>query len=299
MRVKLWLSAVALSLATAISAPAQENLFEPKVTPPPATPASPEAGKPWIGVRLNPADEVLAEHLGVTPGQAWLVEEVLADSPAAEAQIKRHDVLVSAGGKPLTSIEELSRVLADANGQPVTIELFRGGQRQSMTLTPKPAPAEPGDERIVTRISVFNGEPPLRADMPEGVEITVTKSGTEPAKVTVRRGRDTWEFLPDDSLERLPEDLRGPVASFLGRDQMMAGRRWAEGWNAYSRYPLNLPFVGSAGRDESMRRMGIRIPEPPQPPRPTQPPLEQRLEEIVRRLNAIEKSLGKAAEKAE
>lgn len=295
MRTRFWLTAAAvLFLATAAPATAQENPTEP-----PATPVD-EAGRPWLGVRLAPADEVLAGHLGATPGQAWLVEEVLADSPAAEAQIKRHDVLVSVNGQPLTSIEELSRLLADAKGQPVTIELFRNGKQESLSLTPKPAPAEPHAERAIATIAGIGWQMPLRADLPDGVEVTVTKSGTGPAKVTVRRGRETWEMLPDDSLERLPEDLREPIATFLGRAAW--NRRWTNFYDdrlsTLHRNPLAIPYVGSAGREESLNRLGVRPAPPPRIAQPQLPP-EQRFDDIVRRLEAIEKSLAEDAEKTD
>jgi membrane-associated protease RseP (regulator of RpoE activity) len=298
MRTKPWLTAVALFLAAAIPATAQETPADPQATLPPPTAAQPESGRPWIGVRLTPADEVLAGHLGATPGQAWLVDEVLADSPAAEAQIKRHDVLVSVNGEPLASIEELSRVLAEANGEPVTVDLFRKGQRQSVSLTPKPAPAESYVERAVATIGWLT---PFRADLPEGVEIMVSKNGSEPAKVAIRRGRQTWVMLPDDSLERLPEDLREPIATFLGR--ATANRRWTNFYDdrlsTLYRNPLAVPYVGSAGRDESLRRLGVRPPERPQPPPSPQPALEQRLDDMARRLEALEKSIAEDTKKAE
>lgn len=50
--------------------------------------------------------------------------------------------------------------------------------------------------------------------LPEGVTVSITRTGNEPAKVTVKRGEQSWETTEND-LSVLPEDLRGPVNEML------------------------------------------------------------------------------------
>ena len=55
------------------------------------------------------------------------------------------------------------------------------------------------------------------AQMPNGVSITIQKENDQPAKVTVKRGNETWEVTGDDpeSLKALPDDLRPFVERML------------------------------------------------------------------------------------
>ncbi len=50
--------------------------------------------------------------------------------------------------------------------------------------------------------------------LPEGVTVSITRTGNEPAKVTVKRGEQSWEMTEKD-LSVLPEDLRGPINEML------------------------------------------------------------------------------------
>jgi hypothetical protein len=54
-------------------------------------------------------------------------------------------------------------------------------------------------------------------NMPNGVSISVQKQGDQPARVTVKRGDQSWEIVGDDpeSLQQLPEDLRPMVERML------------------------------------------------------------------------------------
>jgi hypothetical protein len=51
--------------------------------------------------------------------------------------------------------------------------------------------------------------------LPPGVTVRVERQGNEPAKVHVERGDEQWD-VTEKELDKLPEDLRGPVGAMLG-----------------------------------------------------------------------------------
>jgi hypothetical protein len=55
------------------------------------------------------------------------------------------------------------------------------------------------------------------ANMPNGVSVSVHKEGGKPARITVKRGDETWEVVGDDpeSLNKLPKELRPFVEQML------------------------------------------------------------------------------------
>lgn len=54
------------------------------------------------------------------------------------------------------------------------------------------------------------------AELPKDVKITISRQGSEPAQVTVKRGDKTWEATAD-KLDAIPEDLRRHVEPMLGQ----------------------------------------------------------------------------------
>jgi S1-C subfamily serine protease len=74
-------------------------------------------------------------HLAA-PG-AVLVISVEDGSPAARAGLASRDLLVSIGGAPVTSVDDMHRILAEeAIGLPTELVFFRGGARQVRIVTP-------------------------------------------------------------------------------------------------------------------------------------------------------------------
>lgn len=51
--------------------------------------------------------------------------------------------------------------------------------------------------------------------LPAGVKVLVSKNGNEPATIHVERGDEKWD-VKENELEKLPEDLRGPIGAMLG-----------------------------------------------------------------------------------
>lgn len=58
------------------------------------------------------------------------------ENPAKEAGLKLGDLIVSAGGRPVRSNEELTQAITAAEGAPMTLVYQRDGQQYTTTLTP-------------------------------------------------------------------------------------------------------------------------------------------------------------------
>jgi serine protease Do len=69
-----------------------------------------DAGAPHLGLSLAPASQVAGSD-----AQGLVITGVEQDSPAAEQGLQTGDVILSAGGKTVSSVSELRKVLADAH----------------------------------------------------------------------------------------------------------------------------------------------------------------------------------------
>jgi hypothetical protein len=195
----------------------------------------------WIGIQCRSVDPPLREHLGLEENVGLLVEEVLKDSPAAKAGLRRFDVLVRANEKPLRTVQELLDVINAANGGEVKLEYIRKGQKAETTVTPEKRPGLPvqpprswwewrGFEWPEWEFFGGPGGPfrfrffypgrvfPPRAEktppLPGNLTITITKKGDEPAKIVVKRDGESWE-VTEQELDKLPADIRPHVEQLL------------------------------------------------------------------------------------
>ena len=90
----------------------------------------------WIGVYIQEITPDLQESLDLKDRQGALVADVVKDSPADKAGIKRSDVVVKFDGKAVTKMEDLPRsVAATPVGKKVEIEVVRGGKHKTLELT--------------------------------------------------------------------------------------------------------------------------------------------------------------------
>src|SRR5205814_1792344 len=63
----------------------------------------------WLGLRIGALPDVAKRQLAVDDGV--VVEEVLADSPASKAELKRHDILIKAGDTALKEPADLVKAV--------------------------------------------------------------------------------------------------------------------------------------------------------------------------------------------
>jgi hypothetical protein len=97
----------------------------------------------WLGVRGGPvADPVLRTHLQLAADTGVVIEEVLPESPAAKAGLRRHDIILRANGKAVHGMEVLQQAVAESEGRPIELTLIRLGQEMTLAATPEERPAD-------------------------------------------------------------------------------------------------------------------------------------------------------------
>lgn len=90
-----------------------------------------EVSRGWLGVSIQPMTPELATSFGLDRQTGVLVNQVLADGPAAQAGIRRGDILLTLGGKEVRGVRELQLLVASTPaGEMVTVEVLRDGKRQ-------------------------------------------------------------------------------------------------------------------------------------------------------------------------
>jgi serine protease Do len=100
----------------------------------------------YLGVNINPADRATAERLG---RPAVVVNDISAGSAAAEAGLRRGDVILGVEGKPISGIGALQAAIEGApTDKPLTLSIDRDGERREVRVTPKLQPETFGQPEL-------------------------------------------------------------------------------------------------------------------------------------------------------
>jgi hypothetical protein len=90
-----------------------------------------------IGVALAEADEVLRSQLRIDAGEGLVVTKVLPDTPASEAELRKHDILVELDGQRICNVNELNEQVQKIKDRKVNLALLRGGEEIRVELSPQ------------------------------------------------------------------------------------------------------------------------------------------------------------------
>jgi serine protease Do len=95
-----------------------------------------ETRRGWLGVRIQPVDDSIAESLGLTEAHGALVAGVDPRGPAKPAGIEAGDVIVKFDGKPIKESRDLPRLVASmAVGAKSKVTVLRKGKEMEIDVT--------------------------------------------------------------------------------------------------------------------------------------------------------------------
>jgi len=110
----------------------------------------------WLGVRIRHVTAEIAEFLGMDRARGALVADVLAGSPATEADLIPGDVIIAFNDRPVLDMPDLPPLVAvSAIGEPAELVILRQGEQRSVRVrigelpeSPSLAAATPGEEDL-------------------------------------------------------------------------------------------------------------------------------------------------------
>jgi len=89
----------------------------------------------YLGVTIQTLDEAMAEVYGVKGRQGAIVLEVVPDSPADRAGLRRDDIVIEYNGQKVTGSEQLRNMVAlTAPGTRATLKVLREGREHTLSV---------------------------------------------------------------------------------------------------------------------------------------------------------------------
>ncbi|ACB95663.1 DegQ family serine endoprotease [Beijerinckia indica] len=157
--------------------------------------------RPWLGASLQGVSREIADSLGLDRPSGALIVEVASQSPAAEAGLKRGDLITRIDGQTLEDPESFGYRLATRPlGGKAQLTVLRNGKPIDATLNLSAAPEQPPRDPVklnghspLTGLSVVNLSPAVTEEFSiqgafEGVVINDIDENSPAANVNFQRG---------------------------------------------------------------------------------------------------------------
>jgi S1-C subfamily serine protease len=100
-----------------------------------------EVRRPFLGVAARGEDLEPALAAGVGRARAVRILEVVEASPAAAAGLRREDLVVTAAGAPVETLDDVVRGMVLGHPEELGLEVLRGGRRETLRIRPRPPAA--------------------------------------------------------------------------------------------------------------------------------------------------------------
>ncbi|MGF9691661.1 Do family serine endopeptidase [Rhizobium sp. 0TCS1.26] len=95
-----------------------------------------ETRRGWLGVRIQPVTDDVAESLGLESARGALVSGVIKGGPVDNGVVKAGDVILTFDGKPVKEMRDLPLAVAESTvGREVDVVLMRDGKQQTVKVT--------------------------------------------------------------------------------------------------------------------------------------------------------------------
>jgi membrane-associated protease RseP (regulator of RpoE activity) len=183
---------------------------------------SADPSRPWLGVLLSDADEILQAGSGLATGERrWTVTAVAEDSPAEKADLRRGDVITASGGHDirtdgpgmLAGMKPGDLVTFDVlrDGDPVKVQVRLAGHPGTVTF-----PDADGMGGLALAGDHLSGLEGLKAlESLKALKMLPCPAGTAPEDC------HSWSFMTDHSGPRLGvhvEPMGEQLARYFGVD---------------------------------------------------------------------------------
>jgi hypothetical protein len=195
------------------------------VAPAPSRAQPAEDKGTYLGVLFGPVPEALYDHLPQLPrGQGVLITQVLPDSPAAAADLRRHDIVLTYDDTKVRDNEHFARLIqADKPERTVKLSLLRGGKEltaeATLSLGPvlKIAQAKDGGRgsKDMARATAKPGAPPA-------VSLAATPMDNGKMKVTIEYYQEGTGKLKTITCEGQLDDIDGEIKKLPERERKLA-----------------------------------------------------------------------------
>jgi serine protease Do len=201
-----------------------------------------ETRRGWLGVRIQPVTDDIAESLGMDRARGALIAGIIKDGPVDDGTLQAGDVVTRFDGKEIKDMRDLPRIVADtAVGTAVEVVIVRKGEEQTVMVTlgrledsEDVAAADPSgetpDEGPVATASVLgmtiaelNDETRAQFEIADGVNGVVIVE-VDPNSAAADKGIAAGDVITEIAQETVtsPKDVMDRIGALRGQGRKNA-----------------------------------------------------------------------------
>lgn len=200
-----------------------------------------EVVRGWLGVQIQDLTKEMSEYHGAKDKKGALVLEVIEGNPAAKAGIKAKDIITEVNGKPIESVRDLTRIIADIPvGDTAVVTVIRNGKQEKIKVNIAKRDAkevaskttkEKPDEDLGIRVVDITPEMVQRYELPEksGVIVTNLAPGGKAAEAGLQVG-DVIKEINHQEISSTDEYRKAMNAADSAKDISLFIRRQRVGF---------------------------------------------------------------------
>ncbi|ANM11299.1 MULTISPECIES: Do family serine endopeptidase [unclassified Rhizobium] len=184
-----------------------------------------ETRRGWLGVRIQPVTDDIADSLGLDSAKGALVAGVIKGGPVDDGSIKAGDVILKFDGKTVSEMRDLPRVVAESTvGKEVDVVVLRDGKEQTVKV--KLGRLEDSDQAAASGDAApdgSQGDGVITPDPDENNDMDQPDSGDQaqpaPGAPDQHQGQGQGQVSPDAST---PKNVLGLSLSLLSAETRKA-----------------------------------------------------------------------------
>ncbi|UCD71024.1 MAG: DegQ family serine endoprotease [Syntrophobacterales bacterium] len=189
-----------------------------------------EVTRGWLGVKIQNVTPELAEQFGLEKSEGALVAQVIENSPAKKAGIKREDIIIQFDDKKIYKMNQLPRIVANTPvGNQVEVKVIRQGSEKTLKVVvgklkeEKVAKAEGFATEKELGLTVQDLTPEIAKHLgiseKAGVLVSEVKMGSPAQEADIRRG-DIIKEIDRQAIEDL-KDYKQQMAKLKAKDEIL------------------------------------------------------------------------------
>ncbi len=202
-----------------------------------------ETRRGWLGVRIQPVTDDIAESLGMKKAHGALIAGVVEGGPVSDGSIQPGDVIIEFDGQDVAEMRDLPKIVADSPvGKEVDVVIIRKGEQQTVKVTlgrledgEKLASADEGPDdksapdetasKTVLGMTVQELDDETRAKFEIGEDVTgVVITEVDPDSAAAGKGINAGDVIVEIAQETVssPQDVLDRIADLKKQDRRNA-----------------------------------------------------------------------------
>ena len=196
-----------------------------------------ETRRGWLGVRIQEVTDDIAESLDMDEATGALVAGIIEGGPVDDGSIEPGDVIIAFDGKPVETVRELPRIVADTPPETeVDVVILRDGEERTVQVRLKrledgeqlalAAETEPGESIELFGMTLAELDEDRRETFSIGADVSggVIVTAVEPDSAADGRGVTAGDVIVEIAQEQVstPQDVQLAIEALRESDRRNA-----------------------------------------------------------------------------